>query len=95
MSNAKAKAIHDLICKMLRGPHIRNIAGADLPAYTYKAGLALHNLPFVLAGEQPLTVAHLRDINALDPDLAAASGNWGPWASELAEAFGLELPAPN
>ena len=91
MQNAKATAVHDLVCNMLRGPHIRKMAGADLPAYTYKAGVALHNLPFVLTGDQPLTVAQLHDVNELDP--SAASGVWGPWASELAATFGLALPS--
>lgn len=93
MYDAKSSAVHDLICHMLRGPHIRNIPGADLPAYTYKAGVALHNLPFVLTGEQPLREAQLHEVNELDPN--AVSGEWGPWASNLAAAFGVALPVAN
>ena len=91
MQNSKAQAVHDLVCNMLRGPHIRKIAGVDLTAYTYKAGVALHNLPFVLTGEQALTEAQLHDVNELDPD--AISDAWGPWATNLATAFGVALPA--
>ena len=58
MQNIKAKAVHDLICEMLRGPHIRTMAGGDLPGYLYKAGVALHNLPFAITGEQPLIEGH-------------------------------------
>lgn len=65
------------------------MAGADLPVYTYKAGVALHNLPFALTGEQPLTVAQLRDVNELDPDARQVA--WGPWATSLAAAFGVAL----
>ena len=89
MQNAKAQAVHDLICDMLRGPHIRKMAGADLAIYTYKAGVALHNLPFVLVGEQPLTIEQLREVNELDP--SATSGAWGPWASSLGAAFGVTI----
>ncbi|WP_341744695.1 hypothetical protein [Azonexus hydrophilus] len=90
MQNAKSQAVHDLICNMLRGLHIRKMAGADLARYTYKAGVALHNLPFVLTGDQALTEGHLLDVNELDPH--ATSGAWGPWTSSLSAAFGLALP---
>lgn len=89
MQNIKAKAVHDLICGMLRGPHIRTMAGGDLPHYLYKAGVALHNLPFAITGEQPLSEGQLRDINELDPN--SSGGGWGPWAAELAAAFGYPL----
>lgn len=89
MQNTKAAALHDLICNMLRGSHIRKMACADLSIYTYKAGVALHNLPFALTGEQALTVEQLKEVNELDPNVTASE--WGPWATNLAAAFGVTL----
>lgn len=90
MQNPKAQAVHDLICDMLRGPHIRQMSGADLAVYVYKAGASLHNLPFALTGEQSLSEAQLREINELDP--VADLNDWGPLASRLAQAFCFDLP---
>lgn len=89
----RAEAVHDLICNMLRGPHIRKMSAEDLAAYVYKAGVALHNLPFMIidpnVSYRPMDHCLLQEINALDPD--ALPGQWGQWAQELAGGFGITL----
>jgi hypothetical protein len=87
---ARAVAIQELICDMLRGPHVLRISGADLPTYIYKAGVALHNLPITAASGEILNEYQLQQINDLDP--SAEAGKWGAWARRLAEAFGQSLP---
>ena len=91
MDTRKAQAVHDLICAMLRGQHLRQIAGADLAHYTNKAGLALHNLPmWIIQENAPLDIPQLQDIDELDPD--GGNGQWGPWVSKLCGDIGQPLP---
>lgn len=85
-TKVKAAALEALICDMLRGPHTRSMSHKQLLLYVQEAGVVLHNLPHLLAGE-PLREDQLEAIDRLDPDRTAATGR-GPWASALAAAFG-------
>ena len=87
---ARADSLHNLICDMLRGPHVASMSGAQLARFTYLAGVALHNLPHAMLSSGGLAPCQLEDVNALDP--SAEDGSWGRWATELADGFGIALP---
>jgi hypothetical protein len=88
----RQQAIHDLTCEMLRGAHVRAMPLNQLQMYIYKAGVALHNMPFALDDTRPIHPSTLKDVNDLDP--YAGAGQWGPWVQRLIEAFEL-TPTPS
>lgn len=87
-AKVKAAALEALICDMLRGPHTRSMSHKQLLLYVQEAGVVLHNLPHLLAGDQ-LRDDHLEAIDRLDPNRGSAAER-GPWASALAAAFGSD-----
>lgn len=88
--NTKAQAVHDLVCDMLRGHHVQFMPEEELRAYTYNAGVALHNLPGCIARDNSLSIYQLEEINRLDP--STRGDGWGDWARRLAAGFGQSLP---
>lgn len=90
MLSARAVALHNLICAMLRSTHVQSMPPETLRKFTYRAGVALHNLPQEMLSPEGLTHSTLKDVNAIDP--SANSGQWGCWATELAHGFGVSLP---
>jgi len=90
LNNPKARALHDLLCEMLRGPHIHALDVDTLASYIQQAGIALHNLPFFVDGSLDIQPLDLEAINKLDP---GAEAGWGPWVSAFAATTGIELPA--
>lgn len=89
-SERKAQALHDLICRVLRGGHVNNLDGSALKGYIYSAGVALHNLPLAIAQNADITVFEFQQINRLDP--SAKDGEWGDWCKIIAAEFQQELP---
>lgn len=89
-ARSKAAALERLICEMLRGTHTRSMSQQQLALYVQEAGVALHNLPYLLAGEE-LREEQLDAIDRLDPN-RGSDGQRGPWAAALATAFGFDRP---
>lgn len=87
----QGRALHDLICAMLRGPHIRRVAGADLAIFVNRAGIALHNIPLSFANNEPIRESQLKAINEIDPD--GGNETWGPWVTMFCSTIGQPLPS--
>lgn len=86
----RAEAVHDLICEMLRGPHIRLLDKIASHHYLIGAGIALHNLPRYAVGDHVLSTHDLLAINDLDPQ--GAANVWGPWVKEFCAKTGHAAP---
>lgn len=89
-ASKRATGLHDLICRMLRGNHLEKMSKSQLEYYTYQAGVALHNIPLVIADGSDLTNDQFEWVNRLDP--SAKPGQWGDWCKLLADSFDQTLP---
>ncbi|QFT57089.1 hypothetical protein [Microbulbifer sp. THAF38] len=87
----KAKALHNLICSVLRGPHIRDLTLDELQSFTYKVGRALHNIPFYLAKGEEVEESILIEIDQLDP--SSTKEDWGHWVKIFCAEFSQAIPA--
>lgn len=91
-----SETFEKLICEMLRGPHLQSMNADQLRSYTYKAGVALHNIPHFIAMRVPLSIDILKQIDELDPSTRKGSirkrQGWGNWVSNLVPYLIDELP---
>tara|TARA_B100000749_G_C18435924_1_gene470036 strand:- start:523 stop:798 length:276 start_codon:yes stop_codon:yes gene_type:complete len=83
-------ALEYLICETLRGHHIGSMGEDELKRYTYKLGVALHNIPEELRKNRKLSVDTLVEIDLLDP--SSTDETWGDWCRTFTNIIGQSLP---
>lgn len=81
-----------LIVNMLRGSRgeLKNMSHEDVCDYVYNTGVSLHNIPKIIARNEPLWDGVLIEINSLDP--SGSADEWGHWVSQLLLGFKQEPP---
>ena len=88
---ALAEGVSSLIYELLSSSYVYSNNPKDIRDYLAKVRGILINLPHaVITGEIQSEEVILEEINRLDPS-SNYDEKWGEWATNLADAFGVEL----